>query len=54
MLMFFDTLDHAVLWLTGQGWRQDDTGVWLKGKRRADIRRSPVGDDVVCIAITRA
>lgn len=52
--MFFSTLNDAVVWLYAKGWRQNDAGVWLKGKRKADIRRSPADDGVVCVAITRA
>ena len=50
--MLFDNLNSAVVWLYAQGWRQNDAGVWLKGKRKADIRRSPAGDGVVAVIVT--
>ena len=39
---FFKTKNDAVVWLVVKGWRQNRDGVWLKGKRRADLRSDPV------------
>jgi hypothetical protein len=47
--MFFSNINDAVVWLHCRGWRQDDSGEWLKGNRRADIRRSPANDGVVSV-----
>ena len=47
--MLFSNLNDAVCWLYANGWRQNDDGVWLKGKRRADINRSPANDGVVAV-----
>ena len=52
MGQMFSSKDDAVVWLYTNGWRQNDDGVWLKGKRQADIRLSPANDGVVCVAIT--
>jgi len=51
---FFSSLDDAVAWLYTNGWRQNDDGVWLKNKRRADIRHSPVGDGAVSVTMRKA
>jgi len=49
MGMMFNNLGEACVWLYSHGWRQNDAGEWLKGKRFADIRRSPADDGVVCV-----
>ncbi len=54
MGMMFNNLADACTWLYTQGYRQNDSGKWLKSKKLADIRQSPVGDGVVCVVITRA
>jgi len=53
MPMMFDNLEAAVVWLHTHGWRQNDAGEWLKGKRRANIRRSPVNDGVVAVSLVK-
>ncbi len=52
--MMFSNQDDACVWLYTSGWRQNDDGAWFKGKKFADIRKSPAGDNVVCVVITRA
>jgi hypothetical protein len=34
---FFDNKNDALVWLVVNGWRQNDDGHWLKGKREAII-----------------
>lgn len=51
MSMMFDSLADACTWLYVEGWRQNDSGKWLKGKKFAEIHRSPVGDGVVSVVI---
>jgi hypothetical protein len=52
MGMVFSDLASACIWLYVQGYRQNETtGDWLKGKKIADIRRSPVADGVVCVVV---
>lgn len=53
MSNMFSSLEDAVVWLYTQGWRQNEAGEWLKGKRKADIRKSPAGDGVVCVVFVR-
>ena len=54
MGMMFDNLSDACTWLYVQGWRQNESGEWLKGKKAADVRRSPAGDGVVCVVLKKA
>jgi hypothetical protein len=51
---FFSNKEDAAVWLYTQGWRQNDDGVWLKGKKKADIRPSPANDGVVCVVVVPA
>ncbi len=53
MGMMFSNLTDACTWLYVQGWRQDNDGHWLKGKKEADVRRSPASDGVVCVIFRR-
>jgi len=50
----FNSLEDAVVWLYQQGYRQDENGAWHKGKRVAEIKKSPAGDGVVCVTFKRA
>jgi hypothetical protein len=52
--MMFSNKEDALVWLVVKGWRQDDDGRWLKGKREAVIKRSPINDGVVCVATRKA
>ena len=53
MNKMFSSLEDACMWLYVQGFRQNDAGEWLKGKKLADIRHSPANDGVVAIAISK-
>lgn len=53
MPMMFSTLESAVVWLVTNGWKQTSEGEWFKGKREADINRSPAGDGVVSVVTRR-
>lgn len=53
MGQFFNNLEDAVVWLVVKGWRQNRDGVWLKGQRRADLRKSPANDGVVCLVFVK-
>lgn len=54
MGMMFSNLGDACTWLYVEGYRQNDAGEWLKGKKLADIRKSPANDGVVCVVLKRA
>jgi hypothetical protein len=51
MGMMFDNIADACTYLYVQGYRQNDAGDWLKGKKIADVRKSPADDGVVCVVI---
>lgn len=50
---FFNNKEDALVWLVVNKWRQNHDGVWLKGKRRAELRPSPADDGVVCLVFVR-
>jgi len=54
MGMMFSNMADACTYLYVQGWRQNDSGEWRKGKRAADLRQSPAGDGVVCVVLRKA
>jgi hypothetical protein len=53
MGQFFNNQDDACVWLYVNGWRQNGSGNWLKAGKRADIRKSPANDGVVCVVISK-
>jgi hypothetical protein len=48
----FSCKEDALVWLVVKGWRQNDDGDWRKGKRRAELRPSPMNDGVVCLVFS--
>jgi hypothetical protein len=51
MGMFFNNNEAACTYLYVNGWRQNEAGEWIKGKKKASIRMSPAKDGVVCVFI---
>ncbi len=52
MSQMFSSANDAHVWMYARGWRQNDDGVWCKGKRVASVNNSPIGDGIVCIIFT--
>ena len=54
MNMMFNNEPEACVWLYVHGYRQNDNGDWLKGRKLAELCRSPANDVVVCVVFRRA